>query len=136
LSIRALLNYAENGAVLEIDQLRRGLVLLFCRQDGQANWAELRLRIPLTDYSLPFGTEIKESLAHHGYEIVAREGSADCIAEVRIPVEDIWAVGSASRGAEAANLALDEMGYGKDARFIFKIKGKKNFRIWSRPRNS
>ena len=132
-AVKALLTLTENGGVLEIVRRGRGVVLLFCRHDGQANWAELRLRVPRTDWSLPFGPELKECLARHGYEFVAAEGPAEWIAEVQMPVEDIWAVGSAARGAEAANLALDELGFGKDARFILKLKGKKNWRLMSRP---
>ena len=132
-AVKALLILKENGSVLEIVRRGRGVVLLFCRQDGQMNWAVLRLRIPGGPWSLPFCTELKESLGRNGFEFIATEGHGEWIAEVRIPVADIWAVGSAARGAEAANLALDALGYENDARFILKLKGKKNWRLMSRP---
>ncbi len=132
-AVRALLTLKENGGVLEIALRGQGTVLVFCRQDGRMNWADLRLRIPLTTRSLPLYTELKRAFSHSEYEFRAMEGSTEAIAELRILVEDIWALGSGAKGAEAANLALDVLGFEKDARFIFKLKGKANWRLTNRP---
>ena len=130
--IKALLVMAENGGVLEIVSRGRGVVLVISRHDGQLNSADLRLRIPLTGWSLPLFGELKEIFSRHGFELTAMEGSTEWIGEMRILVDDIWAVGSATRGAEASNLALDAMGFAKDARFVFKYKAKKNWRMLHR----
>jgi hypothetical protein len=64
-----------------------------------------------------------------------KEGSIEWVAEVRIHVSDIRTAGSARKGAEAANLALDVFGFKRDARFIFQHKGRNNWRrIMSRSR--
>jgi hypothetical protein len=133
-AIKAFLIMAANGGFLEIVRRGRSVILVFYRADGQLNWADLRLRIPFRTWSLPLVTELQQVFSCAGFEFSAIDGSIEWIAEVRIPVDDIWAVGSADRGAEAANLALDALGFGKDERFNFKLQGKKSWRIMNRPR--
>jgi len=132
-AIKAFLIMAANGGSLEIVRRGRGVILVFLRVDGQLNWADLRLRIPFRTWSLPLSAQLQCLFSGTGYDFSAIDGSLEWIAEVRLPIDDVWAVGSAKRCSEAANLALDALGYGKDERFNFKLQGKKSWRMMNRP---
>jgi hypothetical protein len=130
-AIKSLLVLGGNGGYVEILCRGRGVILVIERGDGELNGANLRIRIPFRTWSLPFGSELQRVFSRSGYDFSAVEGSIEWIAEVRMPVINIWAVGSAAKAAEAVNLALDVFGYEHDARFNLAIKGKKNWRRMS-----
>ncbi len=128
--VKALLTLKENGGRFEIARRGQGVIVYVYREDGQMNWADIRLRVPSREWSSPYSTALTEAFIQGGYEVL--KGSAEWITEVRILVDNIWAVGSAAKGAEAANLALDVLGFAKEDRFNQYIKGKANWRFQDR----
>jgi hypothetical protein len=129
-AIKALLVIGGNGGLLQIVGRGRGTVLEICRADGQADWADVRLRIPSGRWSEPYVTLIEQQLKGRGFEIMP--ASVDWISEVRVPVENIWTTAGAAKAAEAANTVLDALGFKRDARFVFRHRGKNSWRVMTR----
>ena len=130
--IKSFLIVGGNGAFMEIAHRSQGIILRLYRGDDELDSADVRLRIPFRIWSLPHSVELQQVFSNRGYEFATTEGSIEWIGEVRIPVANIWSVGSAAKAAEAVNLALDVMGFGPDVRFNFMLKGKKTWRRMGR----
>jgi hypothetical protein len=129
-AIKALSIIGGNGAVLEIVRRKLGVILVISRTDGGLDWANLALKVPFSKWSLEHARELRANLEQSGFEVSPVSSSIEWIAEVRIHIDNIWAPGSSARGTEAAKIALDALGFGKDERFIFRHRGKNSLRVF------
>jgi hypothetical protein len=131
-AVKGLLLISDDEGRLQIKSRKMGVVLEFCRISGAEKEVEIHLRIPRTDLSESHRGELIERFISNGYEVIENGSSIEWVLVVRMFVDDIWEVGSAEMGASAAQLVLDTLGFGKEARFLFALQGKKTWRIVKR----
>jgi hypothetical protein len=107
----------KNGSYIRFDCRKSGIWFSFERLSGSDYDAVLSLRIPKADWSAPFADEIPKVFQAHEFEYFPEQDSHSLLGIVNIPVDDIWAKSSGSRGAYAARLFLDTIGHLPSTKF-------------------
>lgn len=132
--IKSLLILKENGGSLHVQQRGSDMAFDFVRAEGRANDTLLLLRIPRALWSEQHCKELSDAFSSHQFEAQLVGNDSQTLAEVRIPVQDIWEEWCGARGARAAHLLLDTIGVPRDARFDLSLHGNPSRRGLARER--
>lgn len=133
--IKSLLILKENGGFLHVQQRGSGLAFDIIRAEGGDNDALLVLRVPRAPWSEEHGKQLCEVFESHQIEArLVKEPGSETLAEVQIPVENIWEEWCGAKGARAAHLLLDAVALPRDARFDLSLHGAPSKRGLARER--
>ena len=115
--ILGLLISSENGGIIRLDQNGSEIWFSFARASGTDTTAILALRIPRGEWSNTVAEDLRQTYEAHGFEYLEEPDNKSLLAQVLIPVDDIWEKACGARGAHAARLLLDTIGSPRSARF-------------------
>ncbi len=133
--IKSLLILKENGGSLHVQQRGADLAFDFLRAEGGDDEALLVLRVPRAPWSEEHAKELCDVFESHRIEVrFVQEPGSEMLAEVRIPVENIWEEWCGAKGARAAHLLLDTLAVPRDARFDLSLHGTPSKRGLTRER--
>src|SRR5437867_153754 len=91
--VRSLLILLKDGGRLHVKHRDSPVCFDFVRSEGSANCATVILEVPRTAWSEAHRARMHEVLVANNFEVlVCDDISSSTVAQVRVLVEDIWAV--------------------------------------------
>jgi len=132
----SLLILREDGGSLHVEHRESDVAFDFFRGRGStANGATIVLKIPRAPWSVTRKDELREALVSNLYDVkLIDDPDAQGVAEIEIPVEDIWEKWSGATAARAAHLVLETVGIRRDAKFKLSLRGESSTRWLDRER--
>jgi hypothetical protein len=112
-----LLITSKNGGIIRFDDNHSGIWFSFSRASGSDTSATLALRIPRIERTESMVDDLRQVYESHGYEFIDEVDNQSLLAQVLIPVHDIWDSACGAKGAHAARLLLDATGIRSNASF-------------------
>jgi hypothetical protein len=125
--VRSLLLLMEDGGILHVKHRGSPVYFDFMRSQGCADAATVTVEVPRTAWSEAHQARMYDVFVSNNFD-ARQDVSSSTLAQVRVPVDDIWVVWSGAKAARAAHLLLDVLGVPKDARFDLALRGARSTR--------